>query len=349
MGAELVVAVVVEALDGCLLDRAVHPLDLAVGPRMVRLGQPVFDPVRLADHVEAHRPGADGVPVAGLLGELDAVVGQYGVDLVGHRLQQALQELPSRAPIRRFNELGDGELGGPVDAHEEIELTLGSLHLGDVNVEEPDGVTLELLSSGLVALDIRQARDAVTLKAAMQRRPCQVRDRGLQGVEAIVERQERMPSEGDDSRLLGLGQNRRARFRRTGLHILYRRALAPLRNRLRIDPQLPAQLRERSLRSLYCCSDSVRGRGAPVTNLSHVASFHSFERIAPSNRGIKQLEPGFWARAHAANLEVLGGALSSLQFKYEENVRKLSRMRRRLVRHIWYLKLRSTRIQKKCT
>ncbi|PYF06943.1 hypothetical protein C8J30_12226 [Rhodobacter viridis] len=52
---------------------------------------------------------------------------------------------------------------------------------------------------------------------------------------------------------------------------------------------IPAQLRERSLRSLYCSSDGVRGRGAPVTNLSHSASFHSFERIAPSNRGIKHL------------------------------------------------------------
>ncbi|HEX8556202.1 MAG TPA: hypothetical protein VF695_15975, partial [Sphingomonas sp.] len=48
------------------------------------------------------------------------------------------------------------------------------------------------------------------------------------------------------------------------------------------------QRRERSLRSLYCCSDGVRGRGAPVTNLSHTASFHPNERIAPSNRGIKQ-------------------------------------------------------------
>ena len=44
------------------------------------------------------------------------------------------------------------------------------------------------------------------------------------------------------------------------------------------------------MRSLYCCSDGVRGRGAPMTYLSHTASFHSNERIAPSNRGIKHLE-----------------------------------------------------------
>jgi transposase len=74
-----------------------------------------------------------------------------------------------------------------------------------------------------------------------------------------------------------------------GLQILDRLALAPLRHGLGVDPQLPAQRRERSLRSLYCCSDGVRGRGAPVTYLSHNASFHSSEWIAPSNRGIKHV------------------------------------------------------------
>lgn len=76
---------------------------------------------------------------------------------------------------------------------------------------------------------------------------------------------------------------------RPGLQILDRRPLTPLRHSLRVDPQLSAQRRERSLRSLYCCSDGVRGRGAPMTNLSHMASFHSNERISPSNRGIKHL------------------------------------------------------------
>jgi hypothetical protein len=35
----------------------------------------------------------------------------------------------------------------------------------------------------------------------------------------------------------------------------------------------------------------VRGRGAAVKYLSHNASFHSKEKIAPSNRGIKQPHP----------------------------------------------------------
>ena len=43
----------------------------------------------------------------------------------------------------------------------------------------------------------------------------------------------------------------------------------------------------KELRSLYCCSDGMRGRGAAVTNLAHNASLQSNERITPSNRGIK--------------------------------------------------------------
>jgi hypothetical protein len=54
-----------------------------------------------------------------------------------------------------------------------------------------------------------------------------------------------------------------------------------------VDARLPAQLRDRSLPSLYCRFGGVLGRGATVTNLAHIASFHSKEKIAPSNSGIK--------------------------------------------------------------
>ena len=45
VAAELVVAVVVEALDRRVLDRPVHALDLAVRPRMPGLGQAMVDVV----------------------------------------------------------------------------------------------------------------------------------------------------------------------------------------------------------------------------------------------------------------------------------------------------------------
>jgi hypothetical protein len=104
-----------------------------------------------------------------------------------------------------------------------------------------------------------------------------------------IQRQPCMAPEGHDPRLLGLRQHGGPRFRRTGFEVLDCRPLPPFRHHLGISAEFPAQLRERSLRSLYCCSDGVRGRGASVTNLSYSASFHSCERIGPSNHGIKHL------------------------------------------------------------
>ena len=178
---QLFVVFVVEPFHGRFFDRSVHPFHLAICPRMVGLGQSVLDAVRLADHVEAHWPGVDGVPVPGPLGELDVPrhcpsdqwrsngsIGKNRADLVGHGLRHVLQELPRRLPVGRRNELGDGELGSAVDAHEEVELAFGGLHLRDIDVDrasgsppvrEPsaraEGIPLEFLALGLVTFDIR--------------------------------------------------------------------------------------------------------------------------------------------------------------------------------------------------
>ena len=65
-----------------------------------------------------------------------------------------------------------------------------------------DRIGLEFLLRWLVAGDIGQAADAVALQAPMQGRPRQVRDRRLQGVKAIIERQQRMATESHDDRLV---------------------------------------------------------------------------------------------------------------------------------------------------
>jgi hypothetical protein len=69
---EFVMALIAEALNGGFLEGAVHPLDLAVGPPVVRFGKPVLDVVCLASHVEAHLTRPGGVTFARLFGELDA-------------------------------------------------------------------------------------------------------------------------------------------------------------------------------------------------------------------------------------------------------------------------------------
>ncbi|MEQ5872683.1 hypothetical protein J4E08_22755 [Sagittula sp. NFXS13] len=88
-----------------LLDRAVHPLDLAApqesspphcflflaAPWMAGFGQPVLNLIGLADHVETHSPRIRGVTIAGLFGELDAIIGQDRMDAIGDGLEQQFE------------------------------------------------------------------------------------------------------------------------------------------------------------------------------------------------------------------------------------------------------------------
>ena len=98
-----------------------------------------------------------------------------------------------------------------------------------------------------------------------------------------------MTPKSDNHRFFISAQNRGTGVRWTSFAIFNRFALAPFCNRFDINTEFSAQRRGCSLRSLYCCSDCVRGRGAAVTYLSPNDSFHSKEQIAPSNRGIKHL------------------------------------------------------------
>ena len=166
---ELLVAVVVVAFDGGFLDGSVHPFDLPVGPGMLHLCAPVLDAVLVAAHVEHVRHVAGGwtVGVARREGELDAVVCQDGVDLVGERLDHPFQKGRRRSPSGLLDQLHNGEFARSINGDIEIELAFGGLDLGDINVEIPDRIGLEALLGGLVALDLWQPRDAVTRQAAM--------------------------------------------------------------------------------------------------------------------------------------------------------------------------------------
>jgi hypothetical protein len=99
-----------------------------------------------------------------------------------------------------------------------------------------DRIGLELALGRSFAFDLRQARDPMALEAAMQRRARQVRDGRLQSVKAIIERQQRMPSKGDDHGLLLDGQDGRSGLLRSCWEIGSRGAPPPLGDGLRVDP-----------------------------------------------------------------------------------------------------------------
>lgn len=82
---QLRVIVVVEALDGGVLDGSVHAFNLSVRPGMFELCEPVLDVVLVADPIE---DVVESVFVADLIGELDTVAPTEGVSF-GNRADGA--------------------------------------------------------------------------------------------------------------------------------------------------------------------------------------------------------------------------------------------------------------------
>jgi hypothetical protein len=116
-----------KAFDGGFLDRAIHSLNLAIRSGMPHLREAVFDPVLATNAVEDVREDAR---IQGAGGELNAFVGQHGVDPIGRRLQQVAQELRRFHLARPLLHSHKGELRRAVDGDEEIQLALGRSDLG---------------------------------------------------------------------------------------------------------------------------------------------------------------------------------------------------------------------------
>ena len=134
------------------------------------LGQPMFDPVVLAAHVEhmGRISCRRAVRIARWEGELDPIVGENRVNLVGDGRDQSFKEGRGGGPSRLPDQLHEGELAGAIDGDVEVELAFSGLELSDVDVEIADRISLELFRRRLAAFDFRQSADTVALKAAMQ-------------------------------------------------------------------------------------------------------------------------------------------------------------------------------------
>ena len=99
-------------MDGCVLEGAVHPFDLAVGPRMIEFCEAMVDAVLGAGQVK--RVGTKALmtgeqllklcdrPTTMWRGELKAVVGEHGVDRVWDVRDQPAQEVRRCASCRPF-------------------------------------------------------------------------------------------------------------------------------------------------------------------------------------------------------------------------------------------------------
>lgn len=130
---QLIMVFVVIGPHGGFLDRAVHALDLAVGPGVVGFGQAVIDIVAStgdfegmsAEEFSAFQGGLDvrrGRSAAARRSKVCAVVGEHRVDFVGNEFDECLQEVGGSSSGRTLDEPSKSKLGGAIHGHKEPEL-----------------------------------------------------------------------------------------------------------------------------------------------------------------------------------------------------------------------------------
>lgn len=108
---------------------------------MVGLGKAVFNAQLVARSVEwmaaphSRRAGA----VLRQVGELDAVVRQHGVNLIGDRRDEFFQKRSGGHASGALHQSSERILRGPVHGDEEVQLALLGTHLSDVDMEVAEG------------------------------------------------------------------------------------------------------------------------------------------------------------------------------------------------------------------
>ena len=131
---------------------------------------------------------------------------------------------------------------------------------------------------GPIAVHAGKSTDGEPLQAPAQRRPRKMRDGRLQGIKAIVERQQRKAAKGDDHRLVLDRQDRRLRLGWPRRNIGHRGPLLPLGDRFLVDPVALGQCSQALLTMLYRSTDCLCRGGAPVQNLNHNVNNHTAKK-----------------------------------------------------------------------
>lgn len=137
---------------------------------MVGFSQAVFNTVGSADLVEAMDPvtSRPAISIFRQVGKLDTVIGQYCMQPVRYGRDQCFEEAHHGRTIGLVVQFDEGEFRGSVNRDEQVEPALCCSNLSDVEMEIADWVGFEFSFIGALVLNVRQARDAMPFKTAIQ-------------------------------------------------------------------------------------------------------------------------------------------------------------------------------------
>jgi hypothetical protein len=210
--------------------------------------------------------------------------------LQGTASDQSAQEVGSNPAGGLRKQLGKGKRARPIDGDEQREPAFFCLHLGNVHMDVAKRILLQLSLGRLVAFYLWETADAMALVAAVQGGPDQVEDAVLQGIEAVIQRQQRMPAKRNAHRFLFLRQHCGTQLLRPHRRIMHVLAPLPLRHRLWIDVVALSEHFQALLTMLYRSTHCCGRAGAAVEYLSHRSSRHGKSTYdTPSHSGTKYL------------------------------------------------------------
>nr|WP_194461722.1 hypothetical protein [Bradyrhizobium sp. CCBAU 53421] len=249
-------------------DAPVEAFDEAVGLRVVGLGQAMLDAALLAELIKGvvagRSPGRLVLLVDGeAVGELGAVVGQDGVNVVREVGQEALKETGRGGAVPPGMDLDKDVAGGAVDGDKGVAgAALQGRQILHVDMDEADTGILE--DAGLGPVRLGKPADAIALQAAVNGAAGQLGiDAAPHHLDDVVERQlQRRPQLAH--RPLFDGRQAGHEVVRPVRAVLDRGAAAPAIDRGLADPEFGRQFGDRLLAALDVGTRLRRRRGVRV-------------------------------------------------------------------------------------
>jgi hypothetical protein len=234
-------------------DAAVEAFDHAVGLRVERPGELVDDAMGGADPVErmvaggwllAMPPGATEA-----VGELGAVVGENGVDLVAEAGEEAFEAGRDRRPVASGDDRDMGEAGAALDGDEHIgRRPLEPRQVLEIDVHEAERGHLE--HPRRRGRDLGPGRHPVPSETAIDGATRQLAPHAaLHHLDDVLERQPELGAQFQHQLLLQEGQAEMRMQRRMGV-ILHPVPRPPASDRHLAHPKLSRQLPHRLARAL---------------------------------------------------------------------------------------------------